>query len=118
MDFRLRGAIRYMPIAVDGKFRFRLLAGTTIRDAALNDADRTLDAPGTPGSLGANKDIVINSAPVVTNVTSSLANDAYTVLTVVPIQITFNEAVTVTGTPLLALNTVPARSASSTASSS
>ncbi|MBG0841929.1 Ig-like domain-containing protein [Pseudomonas toyotomiensis] len=43
------------------------LNGGTIRDAAGNDATLTLAAPGTAGSLGANKDIVINSAPAVSN---------------------------------------------------
>jgi hypothetical protein len=35
------------------------LNGGTIRDAALNNAILTLPAPGTPGSLGANKGIVV-----------------------------------------------------------
>lgn len=43
------------------------LNGGTIRDAAGNDATLTLAAPGTAGSLGANKDIVINSAPAISN---------------------------------------------------
>lgn len=40
----------------------------------------------------------------ITNVTSSTPNGTYGVGTPIPIQITFSEAVTVTGTPLLALN--------------
>ena len=43
------------------------LNGGTIRDAAGNDATLTLAAPGAAGSLGANKDIVINSAPAISN---------------------------------------------------
>ncbi|WP_160020173.1 Ig-like domain-containing protein [Pseudomonas sp. 8O] len=43
------------------------LNGGTIRDTAGNDATLTLAAPGAAGSLGANKDIVINSAPAISN---------------------------------------------------
>ena len=43
------------------------LNGGTIRDAAGNDAILSLATPGTAGSLGANKDIVINSAPGISN---------------------------------------------------
>lgn len=43
------------------------LNGGTIRDAAGNDAILSLAAPGTAGSLGANKDIVINAAPGISN---------------------------------------------------
>lgn len=51
-------------------------------------------------------------APTITNVTSNKANGAYTVGEVIDIRITFSENVTVTGTPLLALNTTPTRTAS------
>ncbi|MDH1210085.1 Ig-like domain-containing protein [Pseudomonas chengduensis] len=44
------------------------LNGGSIRDAAGNDATLTLATPGTTGSLGANKDIVINSAPAISNI--------------------------------------------------
>ena len=43
------------------------LNGGTIRDAAGNDAILTLAAPGAAGSLGSNKNIVINSAPTIGN---------------------------------------------------
>ncbi|WP_259651489.1 Ig-like domain-containing protein, partial [Pseudomonas sp. NCCP-436] len=43
------------------------LNGGSIRDAAGNDATLTLATPGTAGSLGANKDIAINSAPAIGN---------------------------------------------------
>ncbi|MDH1730429.1 Ig-like domain-containing protein [Pseudomonas chengduensis] len=43
------------------------LNGGTIRDAAGNDATLTLAAPGAAGSLGANKDIVINAVPAISN---------------------------------------------------
>ncbi|WEE79667.1 Ig-like domain-containing protein [Comamonas testosteroni] len=44
-----------------------VLNGGTIRDVAGNDAVLTLAAPGSAGSLGANKDIAINSAPSIGN---------------------------------------------------
>ena len=79
----------------------------TIKDAATNAAVLTLPAPGAVGSLGFNKNIVINAVTVtgITNVTSSTANGSYTVGAIIPIQVTFNGAVTVAGgTPTLALN--------------
>jgi hypothetical protein len=50
-------------------------------------------------------------AAVVTNVTSSLANGTYGTNQVVTVQVVFQEPVVVTGTPVLALNTAPQRSA-------
>ncbi|GLZ85645.1 hypothetical protein Pres01_16960 [Metapseudomonas resinovorans] len=44
------------------------LNGGTIRDAAANNATLTLASPGAAGSLGANKNIVIDSAPSISNV--------------------------------------------------
>ncbi|WP_207886630.1 Ig-like domain-containing protein [Pseudomonas sp. 30_B] len=41
--------------------------GGILRDGFGNDSNLTLAAPGAAGSLGANKDIVINSAPVIAN---------------------------------------------------
>ncbi|MFV3307729.1 Ig-like domain-containing protein [Pseudomonas sp. NY15181] len=43
------------------------LNGGSIRDNATNDANLSLSAPGAAGSLGANKGIVINSAPSLGN---------------------------------------------------
>ena len=49
-----------------------LTAGTSIRDAAGNDANRTLAAPGAAGSLGANEAIVIDTtAPINVAITNS-----------------------------------------------
>ncbi|HTZ04691.1 MAG TPA: SwmB domain-containing protein, partial [Gaiellaceae bacterium] len=88
------------------------LNGGSIRDAASNDADRTLAPPGAAGSLGANKDIVVDTtAPTVTNVTASNANGSYNAGTTIHVQVTFTEPATVTGSPKLALNTSPAESA-------
>lgn len=82
------------------------LNGGTINDAAGNAATLTLASPGAAGSLGANKALVIDTtAPTVTNVTSSKANGTYSTGTPMTIQVTFSEAVTVTGTPQLQLET-------------
>nr|BFD62548.1 hypothetical protein BdHM001_12290 [Bdellovibrio sp. HM001] len=56
--------------------------------------------------------VIDTTAPTITNVTSNKTNGAYTVGDVIDVRVTFSESVTVTGTPLIALNTTPARSAS------
>ena len=82
------------------------LNGGTIRDAANNNATLTLPSPGAANSLGNNKTIVIDGvAPTVTSVTASTANGTSRVGDVVSIQVNFSEAVTVTGTPQLTLET-------------
>jgi large repetitive protein len=80
------------------------LNGGTIRDTVNNAANLTLPAPGAAGSLSANKNIVINTTPVVTNVSSTTANGAYGVGASILIAVAFSSNVNVTGTPLLALN--------------
>ena len=82
------------------------LNGGTIRDAATNNATLTLAAPGTAGSLGANKDLVIDTTqPTVTNVTAGTVDGLYGAGMVIPVQVTFSKPVTVTGTPQLTLET-------------
>ena len=79
------------------------LTGTaTIKDAAGNNATLTLPTPGSATSLGGSKAIVIDAvAPTVSNVTSNLANGAYTTGQVVDLRVTFSKAVTyVPGTGL------------------
>lgn len=56
--------------------------------------------------------VVDTTVPTVTNVTSNKANGSYTVGEVIDVRVTFSENVTVTGTPQIALNTTPGRSAS------
>ncbi|UOF02448.1 Calx-beta domain-containing protein [Bdellovibrio reynosensis] len=56
--------------------------------------------------------VIDTTVPTVTNVTSNKTDGAYTVGEVIDVRITFSENVTVTGTPVIALNTTPARSAS------
>ena len=81
------------------------LNGGTLKDAAGNNATLTLAAPGAANSLAANKNIVIdNTPPVVTMLNSSLANGTYKINDLIPVTVNFSEAVTVTGTPTLSLN--------------
>ena len=78
----------------------------TIKDAAGNNATLTLASPGAANSLGANKAIVIDGVvPTVSGVTSSTTNGSYKVGDAVSVQVNFSEAVTVTGTPQLTLET-------------
>ena len=70
--------------------------------------DSTLSSPGASGSLAANKAIVIDTTKsTVTNVTSTTTNDDYGAEAgdTVSIQVVFSEAVYVTGTPQLELET-------------
>ena len=77
-----------------------------VKDAAGNNLNVQLPAPGTSGSLGANKNLVIDTAaPTVTGVTSSTADGSYVTGSTVSIQVSFSEAVTVTGTPRITLET-------------
>lgn len=82
------------------------LNGGSIQDSAGNAATLTLASPGASNSLGFNKNLFIDGVgPTVTGVTASTTNGTYTVANVITIQVSFNEAVTVTGTPQLALAT-------------
>ena len=82
------------------------LSGGTIKDQAnSSDAVLTLPAPGAPGSLGANKNIVIDAvSTAVFVVTSPTANGTYGIGAVISVAVTFDEDVVVTGTPQIALN--------------
>ena len=102
------------------------LNGGTIRDAAGHDADLELPEPGGPGSLAHSKDIAIDTAPgtalpsdatSVLRVSSGNAGGAYGAGSAIDITVAFSGAVNVTGTPTLALSTVPARSAAYVAGS-
>src|SRR5262249_46364418 len=82
-----------------------LNGGTITEVSSGQNANLTLAAPGAASSLGANKDIVIDALPpVVTGVSSPSSNGTYGLGAVIPITVTFNHAVAVTGTPQLALN--------------
>ena len=78
----------------------------TIKDAAGNAATLTLASPGATNSLGANKAIVIDGiVPTVSSVSSTTADGSYKVGDIIAVTTTFSEAVTVTGTPQLTLET-------------
>ncbi|SVA93875.1 uncharacterized protein METZ01_LOCUS146729, partial [marine metagenome] len=82
------------------------LSNGVISDSAGNNATLTLPTPGTPGSLGANKNIIINGiVPIITGVTSSVADGNYGAGNVIPINVVFSENVTVTDTPQIKLST-------------
>ncbi len=83
------------------------LNGGTIFDLVTNPnaAVLTLPAPGSASSIGGTKSIDIDTtAPTVTGVTSTTANGAYGVGSVITITVGWSEPVAVTGTPHLALN--------------
>jgi hypothetical protein len=83
-----------------------VLNGGTIKDGSGTDAILALPSPGAAGSLGANKNIVIDTnPPKVSAVSSSTPNGAYNTGTVVSIQVTFTEPVLITTTPALTLET-------------
>src|SRR5205807_2544245 len=73
-------------------------------DSNNNAATLTLASPGSTGSLSANKSFVIFTPDTVTNVTSTTANGTYGTGATITITVDFSRAVTVTGTPHLALN--------------
>ena len=83
-----------------------LLNGGTLRDTTGNDADVTLFQPGSPGSLGYNKNFVVDAVkPTITSVTSDKPDGAYKAGENIDIKVLFNENVNVTGTPQLELET-------------
>ena len=82
------------------------LNGGTIKDVAGNAIVLTLASPSATNSLGDNKDFVIDGiVPTVASVSSTITDGTYKTNDVIPILITFSEAVTVTGTPQLTLET-------------
>ncbi len=79
------------------------LNGGTIKDPAGNAAILTLPTIGTDG-LATQNIIIVTAPPAVTGVSTTLATGAYGAGTTIPITVTFNHAVNVTGTPVLQLN--------------
>ncbi|WP_200911945.1 SprB repeat-containing protein, partial [Pedobacter sp. Hv1] len=93
--------------------------GGTIKDATSTDATLTLPAPGAANSLGNNKNIVIDTTlPTISSVNSTSTNGTYIIGNTIPITINLSEAVTVTGTPTLSLNSGGTASYSSGSGSS
>ncbi len=80
-------------------------AGLTIRDAAGNSPTLTLPTSGS-SSLSGSKNIVIDGiAPNVTSVSSTTADGTYLLNQPLSITVTFDDSVTVTGSPRLVLDT-------------
>jgi hypothetical protein len=69
-----------------------VLNGGTIKDTIGNDADLTLTAPGAAGSLGANKNIVIDTTAPGLTLSSTAADPTST--SPIPVTAIFSEAVT------------------------
>ena len=94
------------------------LNGGTIQDAAGNPADLDLPDPGLRTSLGGSSDIIIDTTisqrpdePASVLLVSSTGG-TYGAGTTVDIAVIYSRNVSVTGTPMLALSTTPARNAS------
>ena len=86
------------------------LNGGTIRDLNTDsyDAAFTFACQGASGSLGASKNIIIDTiAPTVARITSTTANGAYRAGQTLNIRAQFSENVFVTGTPNITLETGP-----------
>ena len=82
------------------------LNGGLINDAAGNNAGLTMADPDSVGSLSANKAFVIDGiVPVMTSVTSSLADGNYMVGDTIPVAILFDDNVYVIGNPQISLVT-------------
>ena len=87
-------------------FKIINTGGGSVKDLNNNDVNLILPVPGETNSLSANKALVIdNTIPLVTNVTSNMANGSYKLGQQVPITVTFSEEVKVTGKPTLILET-------------
>jgi len=82
------------------------LNGGTIKHASGNDAILTLPTPGAAGSLGANRDIVVDGTfPGIAGVSSVEPSGTYLAGAVLHLTVTFSKSVTVTGSPQLTLET-------------
>jgi hypothetical protein len=80
------------------------LNGGTIKDGVGNNAVLTLPTPGSAGSLGANRNLVIpGPAPTVVNVTSPEPNGIYYPSQAITIVVSFSAPVVVTGVPEMQL---------------
>ncbi len=78
----------------------------TIRDATGNNATLILASPGAANSLSGSKALIIDTtAPTVSSVTSTTSDGSYNAADVIAITIAINEAVAVSGTPQLTLET-------------
>ncbi len=96
----------------DGAGALSLPGGGTVADAVGNPADLTLPFSEGRGLLAAAGIEIDTEPPRVASVSSPDRSDMYVADAKINITVTFGEDVYVTGTPMLALSTSPARSAS------
>ncbi|MBL1407548.1 MBG domain-containing protein [Sphingobacterium faecale] len=99
----------YTSIANTGRYSGATTATLTITGAepGMNGYTYRLVATGdcTPAAVSNGASLTIESAPVITGVTSPTADGSYKVGDVISIQVNFSKAVNVTGTPQLILET-------------
>lgn len=83
-----------------------ILNGGTITEVSSGqNANLTLPSTSGAGSLGTNKNIVIDTTQAhVTSVTTAVGNGTYIVDAIIDISVNFDQAVTVSGSPRLILN--------------
>jgi len=80
-------------------------SGVAMASPSANGIAGSYNVSATAGPVSNNFSLTNgDTAPAITNVTSTTANGSYTVSAVIPIVISFSKTVNVTGTPLLALN--------------
>jgi hypothetical protein len=87
---------------------------STLGDGLISVSARATDAAGNASTVGMTSFTLDSATAAVTNVTSALPDRTYGIGETVEIQVVFGESVSVTGTPVLALNLVPARVATYT----
>jgi hypothetical protein len=86
----------------------RLNGGAIVDTIGNGNAILALPLPGAAGSLGFNKNILIDTnVPTITNVSASATtpNGTYVAGQTIPITVTFSEPVSVTGTPQITIDT-------------
>jgi|GEM_PF-1296487 len=83
-----------------------IAGGTIVEDGGGSAANTTLPSDGNPGSLSFNESLIVDtSSPTITQVTSDTADATYGFGTTIPIKVVFSEAVNLTGSPVLLLET-------------
>jgi hypothetical protein len=77
-----------------------------IQDSAGNEADLALGDPGSTMSLSANKNLEIDGIlPAIIAVSSTVADSTYKIDDLIPIEVSFDDNVSVSGIPILILET-------------
>ncbi|MFZ2448286.1 MAG: Ig-like domain-containing protein [Syntrophobacteraceae bacterium] len=77
--------------------------GATLKDATGNNATLTLPTPGASGSLGANKNIVVDTAAPTVSSVAAPSSGTYNAAQNLDFTVNFTESVAVTGSPQLSL---------------